>query len=112
MSHEEHRAAAPVSVRCAVLTISDTRTGDTDTSGRAIADLLTGAGHVVHDRRLLPDDPVAVRAQVEGWLAFPGLDAVLTTGGTGLTARDRTFEALDGLIGGDGSTGSASSSAC
>ncbi len=98
MSHVEHRAAAPVSVRCAVLTISDTRTVDTDTSGRAIADLLAGAGHVVHDRRLLPDDPAAVRAQVAAWLEFPGIDAVLTTGGTGLTARDRTFEALDGLL--------------
>jgi len=98
MSHLEHRAAAPASVRCAVLTVSDTRTIDTDTSGRAIADLLAEAGHVVHERRVVPDEPEAVRAQVEAWLDFPGIDVVLTTGGTGLTMRDRTFEALDGLM--------------
>jgi molybdenum cofactor biosynthesis protein B len=98
MSHEQHRATAPASVRCAVLTVSDTRTLDTDTSGRAIADLLIEAGHAVHERQVLPDDPQVVGAQVQAWLDFPGIDVILTTGGTGLTMRDRTFEALEGLL--------------
>jgi molybdenum cofactor biosynthesis protein B len=98
MSHVDHRATSPATVRVAVLTISDTRTRETDASGAAIAELLTAAGHTVHDRQLIGDDPEAVRAQVEAWIAFPGVDVVITTGGTGLTARDSTFEATAGLI--------------
>ena len=98
MSHAEHHATSPSTVRCAVLAISDTRTRDTDTSGAAIAELLSAAGHTVHERLQLPDDPEAVRLQVEAWIAFPGVDVVITTGGTGLTARDSTHEALAGLI--------------
>jgi len=98
MSHDEHRAASPSTVRCAVLTISDTRTRESDTSGAAIAELLTAAGHTLHERKLMGDDADAVRAQVEAWIAFPGVDVVITTGGTGLTARDSTFEATAVLI--------------
>jgi molybdenum cofactor biosynthesis protein B len=98
MSTETHRAAAPARIRCAVLVISDTRTLDTDTGGRAIADLLTAEGHVVSGRRIFKDDPAPV-AEAIRQLADSGLvDAVLTTGGTGITHRDSTFEAIDGLL--------------
>ncbi len=81
-----------------MLPVSDSRTAETDTSGRTIAELLEGAGHRVFERRILPDDPSAVRTAVGGWLAAPGCDGVLVTGGTGITSRDRTHEALAALI--------------
>lgn len=98
MSTDAHRATAPDCVRCVVLVISDTRTLDTDTGGRAIAELLTAAGHQVVDRRILKDDPGPV-ADLVRELAVSGIaDAVITTGGTGITHRDSTFEAIDGLL--------------
>jgi molybdenum cofactor biosynthesis protein B len=98
MSTETHRAAAPARIRCAVLVISDTRTLDTDAGGRAIADLLTAEGHVVTERRIFKDDPAPVAGAIRQ-LASSGLvDTVLTTGGTGITHRDSTFEAIDGLL--------------
>jgi molybdenum cofactor biosynthesis protein B len=91
-----HRKDAALRVRCFVLTISDTRTPATDTSGDAIVETLTGAGHEVSGREIVPDDPAAVRAIVrERALAD---EAVITTGGTGITARDSTFEALSSLF--------------
>lgn len=94
----EHKQHAPRSVRCFVLTVSDTRTADTDTSGRAIAELLTAAGHLVSGRTIVKDDPSQVRGIVEAQLADPDIDAVISTGGTGITSRDTTYEAIDGLI--------------
>lgn len=98
MSQLAHKAAAPVSVACFVLTISDTRTEATDTSGRAIADLLAGAGHTVTSRAIVPDDPARVRTIVGEQLANPAVRAVITTGGTGITSRDGTYEAIDALL--------------
>jgi len=98
MSTETHRAAAPASIRCAVLVISDTRILDTDTGGRAIAELLTAHGHVLVERRLLKDAPAPVASVVRQWAASGEVDAILTTGGTGITRRDSTFEAIDGLL--------------
>ena len=94
----DHKAAAPRSVRCFVLTVSDTRTEDTDASGRAIIDLLTGAGHVVTGRAIVIDDARLVRTAVEGQLATPGVDAIITTGGTGIASRDSTYEAVSALL--------------
>jgi molybdopterin adenylyltransferase len=91
-----HRKSAPASVRCFVLTISDTRTQATDASGDAIVELLTGAGHVILGRRIVRDDPAAVRDALLSNLA--GTDAVITTGGTGIAARDTTYEALTALL--------------
>jgi len=98
MSHLDHRASAPASVRCAVVTVSDTRTLDTDSSGHAIIELLRGAGHEVVDRRLLRDDPAAVRDAVADLIEQPDVQAVITTGGTGVALRDGTVEAVDGLL--------------
>ncbi len=82
-----------LSVRIAVLTVSDTRTPETDRSGDTLAERLTGAGHVLAARALLPDDRDAIAAQLRAWVADPGIDVVLSTGGTGLTGRDVTVEA-------------------
>lgn len=79
-----------------MLTVSDTRTDDTDTSGRAIAELLTSAGHAIVRRKILRDEPAQVRAAVEASLG--SVDAVITTGGTGVTSRDSTYEAIAGLL--------------
>ena len=94
----EHKALAPDSVRCYVLTVSDTRTNDTDTSGRAIADLLTAAGHLVSGHSIVKDDPALVRSTVERQLANADVQAIITTGGTGISSRDSTFEAVDALL--------------
>ena len=98
MSDIEHKAAAPVSVRCYVVTVSDTRTEATDRSGRAIIDLLTTAGHVVVGRALVRDEPELVRDTVERQLANPEVQVIVTTGGTGITSRDSTYEAVSALL--------------
>lgn len=98
MSHLEHQAQAPRSVACYVLTVSDTRTPDTDASGRAIRDLLASAGHTISGHAIVRDDPAQVAAAVRAQLAAPGTDVIVTTGGTGVTSRDSTFEALDALL--------------
>jgi molybdenum cofactor biosynthesis protein B len=96
MSVADHRKTAAADIRCAVLTISDTRTTDTDTSGRAIVEVLEAAGHRVAERAIVRDDPADVRAWVSAQLGR--VDAVITTGGTGITSRDSTCEALETLI--------------
>jgi molybdopterin adenylyltransferase len=98
VSVTEHRAHSPASVRCAVVTVSDTRTFETDTSGRTIADRLVANGHVVASRDLVPDEPAQLRALLERLLDTPGVQAILTTGGTGISARDGTYEAIDALL--------------
>lgn len=96
MSTEQHRKTAPASVRAFVLTISDTRTEANDTSGDAIAELLQNAGHEIDGRVLVKDDPGAVRAVVQQ--ACRTAQVVITTGGTGITSRDSTYEAIAGLL--------------
>jgi molybdenum cofactor biosynthesis protein B len=85
-------------VRIAVLTVSDTRTPENDTSGDTLVERLTGAGHLLADRALLRDDVEKVRAQLSRWIASPDVDVVITTGGTGLTGRDVTVEAMRPLF--------------
>lgn len=82
----------------AVLTVSDTRTEDTDSSGRTLVERLTGAGHHLAAKAIVPDDIEAIRAQVQAWSADPGLDIILTTGGTGFAPRDVTPEAVKPLF--------------
>jgi molybdenum cofactor biosynthesis protein B len=91
--------AAPLTaVRVAVLTISDTRDEESDTSGRLLAARVTGAGHHLTDKAIVPDDVAAIRAQITAWTESGQVDAIVTTGGTGLTGRDVTPEAIEPLF--------------
>jgi molybdenum cofactor biosynthesis protein B len=98
MSHIEHRADAPPSIRCFVLTISDTRTLDTDASGLAIQELLESRDHHVVARQVVRDEPAQVRAIVEERFADPAVQVIITTGGTGISSRDGTYEAISALL--------------
>jgi molybdenum cofactor biosynthesis protein B len=95
---EAHRAAAPESVRCAILTVSDTRTPDTDTSGSLIRETLRLAGHEIASYQIVPDEPDHIRGVLEGWIANEGIDAILSNGGTGIAARDTTYDAIAGML--------------
>ncbi len=97
-SVREHRERGRGPVRCAVLTVSDTRTLETDEGGRLIVELLQSAGHVVVRRGIVPDEPAEVRSWLEEALADPEVQAVLTTGGTGVSPRDGTYEVVSGLL--------------
>jgi molybdopterin adenylyltransferase len=94
----EHKSHAPASVACYVLTVSDSRTPDTDTGGLAIRQLLEQAGHQVAGHGLVKDEPAQVTAQVRAQLADSRTQVIITTGGTGITSRDGTYEAIDGLL--------------
>ena len=98
MGHEEHRAASPARVGVYVLTVSDTRTPSTDTGGAAVAALLEAAGHVVVARDIVRDEPADVRAKIFEQLDNPATQAIITTGGTGISSRDATFEAIAALL--------------
>ena len=98
MSQAEHKARAPISVRCFIVTVSDTRTEETDASGRAIAGLLTAAGHIVTGRAIVKDEASLVREAVRRQLASVDVQAIITTGGTGITSRDSTYEAVSALL--------------
>lgn len=87
-----------VPLRIAVLTVSDSRTTETDGSGRYLADALVAAGHELAARALLPDHRWKIRAQVAAWIADDTVDGVVVTGGTGFTGRDSTPEAIEPLL--------------
>lgn len=92
----ENRPFQPLNI--AVLTVSDTRTPETDTSGQYLADALTEAGHVLADRQIVIDDIYQLRATVSKWIADPQVEVIITTGGTGFSGRDHTPEALTPLF--------------
>jgi len=94
----EHKATAPKSVGCFVLTVSDTKTADTDTSGTLIRELLTAAGHRVVGSRIVRDEPTDVARIVRDACTRDDVHAVVLTGGTGITSRDSTFEAVEALL--------------
>ena len=98
MSQQEHKSVAPRVVRCFVLTVSDTRTEATDTGGRAIIELLTAAGHLVAGHRIVKDEPGDVERAVLDELGNGNVEVIITTGGTGITSRDSTYEAIDRLL--------------
>jgi molybdenum cofactor biosynthesis protein B len=94
-----YEAAAPFTpVRVAVLTVSDTRDETNDTSGQLLADRVAAAGHTLAGRAIVVDDVVRIRAQVKAWTTSGQVDAIVTTGGTGLTGRDVTPEAIEPLM--------------
>lgn len=85
-------------VRIAVLVVSDTRTLETDTSGATLAERIQSAGHELAARTVVKDDPPTIRATVEAWIDDPSVDVVISSGGTGLTGRDVTPEAITPLF--------------
>ncbi len=95
---DAHRAAAPDEVRCAVLTISDSRTPDTDASGGLIRETLGFAGHRVVAYQIVADEPEQIRAILQGWIDRDDVQAILTNGGTGIAARDTTYDAIAGMF--------------
>ena len=91
--------AAPFTpVRVAVLTISDTRDEESDTSGHLLAERVKTAGHALAVKDIVPDDVVAIRTRIKSWTSSGEVDAIVTTGGTGLTGRDVTPEAIEPLF--------------
>jgi molybdenum cofactor biosynthesis protein B len=95
---QEHKANAPRSIGCWVLTISDTKTPETDTSGTLIRELLTGAGHQVVGSEIVRDEPTEVQRVIRDSCASAAVQAVIMTGGTGITSRDATFEAVEAML--------------
>ncbi|MCA9119486.1 MAG: MogA/MoaB family molybdenum cofactor biosynthesis protein [Planctomycetaceae bacterium] len=95
---DEHKSDAPAQLRCAVITVSDTRTLDTDTGGAEILCLLSEAGHIVVQRELIPDEPDPMRSLLELLRDTDQVDVVLMTGGTGISSRDQTFETVTSLL--------------
>src|SRR5262249_24006554 len=94
----EHRADAPKALNLAVLTVSDTRTIETDTSGSLIVELAGRAGHRVLERAIVRDEPDAMRPLLQGFAGRDEIHAALVTGGTGISARDQTYETVSALL--------------
>jgi molybdenum cofactor biosynthesis protein B len=97
-SVHKHKESAPDSVRVAVLTISDTRTPETDTGGDVAQELLVGAGQEVVERGIVRDEVSGRRTSLIDLLARSDVDAVVTTGGTGISARDTTYEVVERML--------------
>ena len=97
-STRQHRDAAPMSVGFAVLTVSDTRSKDDDSSGQMIREHLGFRGHDLKGYAIVPDEGKRIREQLEAWLADPEIGAIIVNGGTGIAGRDVTFPIIDSLI--------------
>ena len=96
--HQEHEQQSPQHVRCAVITVSDTRTLETDTGGQTVIHHLTAAGHQVVAREIIPDDPAKMKPLLLSLQSRDDIDAILMTGGTGITSRDLTYETVSSLF--------------
>lgn len=97
-STQQHRGEAPQSVGFAVLTVSDTRSKDDDSSGQLIKEHLGFRGHDLKGYEIVPDDGDRIRTQLDVWLADPSISAIIVNGGTGIAGRDVTFPIIDSLI--------------
>src|SRR5262249_60354675 len=97
-AHHEHKALAPKSVGCMVITCSDTRTPDTDTSGQLIQKLLKEQGHSIAAYHLVKDEPAQIKLRIAEGIANDAVQAIIINGGTGISRRDSTFEAVDGML--------------
>ncbi len=98
MGHHDHKHHAPTSVNCMVITISDTRTETTDVSGRVIRDALARNGHQVQAYHLVPDEPEIIQQRLRAGIDAPAVQAILCNGGTGISFRDRSYEAVAQLL--------------
>lgn len=98
MSVTEHKSQAPTQVKCMVITVSDTRTKESDKSGQTMMNLLESAGHVIVDYAIVKDDGESIKNAVLKGCANPEIDAVLTNGGTGIAMRDVTIETVQSLF--------------
>ena len=94
----EHRADAPKSLNLAVLTVSDTRTEETDTSGALIVTMAEAAGHRIVERAIVPDEPDRMTPLLRDYASRGDLHAILVTGGTGISPRDQTYETVSALL--------------
>jgi molybdopterin adenylyltransferase len=98
VSTQEHREQAPESVNCAVITVSDTRTEETDKSGQIIKEYLTNAGHRIIDYRIIPDEPDRIGPLLDEIASRQDSDAIIFNGGTGIAQRDTTFDVVDAML--------------
>jgi molybdopterin adenylyltransferase len=94
MGHQEHKQQAPPKVAVMIMTISDTRTSETDSSGKLIQDLLVKNGHTVARYELVKDEPDAIQQLLRAGIASPDVQVILCNGGTGISVRDRSYEAV------------------
>ena len=97
-THHEHKSHAPFSIGCVVITCSDTRTTETDTSGHRIMHMLKEAGHSVIAYHLVKDEPAKIKARIKAAVADKKVQAIIVNGGTGISRRDSTFEAVDAML--------------
>jgi len=98
MTHHPHPDAPGMTVSCAVITVSDTRTRDTDRSGQLIQQLLSEAGNTIGFYTLVKDEPDQIRSQMQTLSDRSDLDALIFNGGTGIAPRDTTYDAIEGLL--------------
>ena len=98
MAHQPHPDLVKIAINCAVITVSDTRSPETDRSGQLIKELLIEAGHSVVAYTILKDEPAQIQSQLQALGERPDVDAVLINGGTGIAPRDTTYDALEGLL--------------
>jgi molybdopterin adenylyltransferase len=97
-THQEHKHHAPNSIGCMVITCSDTRTLETDTSGQLIHKLLEEQGHTVAAYHLVKDEPAQIKDRIQEGLSNTSVQAIIINGGTGISKRDSTFEAVDAML--------------
>jgi molybdopterin adenylyltransferase len=97
-STQEHREQAPDRINCCVVTVSDSRTEETDKSGKIIKQYLSGAGHSIVDYRIIPDEPELIGTLLDELASRPETDAIVFNGGTGIAQRDTTFDVIDRML--------------
>jgi molybdopterin adenylyltransferase len=98
MSHKIHKEKAQQSVACAVITVSDSRTPETDTSGEIIKEYLLGSNHQINHYQVIKDEPTEIRSLLVQLAGEADIQAMIFNGGTGISRRDRTFDVIDGLL--------------
>lgn len=98
MTHQPHPDSPGITVNCAVVTVSDTRTPETDKSGQLIKQLLLEASHAVAEYAILKDEPTQIRAQMQSLAERPDIDVLIFNGGTGIAPRDTTYDAIASLL--------------